>query len=240
MQDLFVRFFVVYLLFLISWTTHAQVRTENNAPVVQIIKPKTSEPLNWNTLVPYSINVNDREDGNSAYEEIADREVILIVKYLKDSSLVKNYLNRLNLDLAPLLAMSKSTCLNCHAASDKLIGPSFDLIADKYGADDKAKAYLSEKVITGGFGTWGEVKMPPHPDLKQEKLSQIIDWILMQKDNPIQFYLGLEGAIRTQKIPAVSHREVYVLTAAYKDHGLKKSLKDQKLGLQSVTLKMKQ
>ena len=239
MQDLLVRFLVTYLLSLIGLIVHAQVQVENNVPVVNIIKPKTSKTLNWNTLIPYAISVNDTEDGNSAYEEITTREVILIVKYLEDSSMVNSYLARIDQNLVPLIAMSKSTCLNCHAASSKLIGPSFDLVAKKYNVNDNAKAYLTEKVITGSTGIWGEVQMPPHPGLNKEELDLMVDWILKQDDNPLPFYVGLEGTIRTPEGQTNTDMGVYVLTAAYEDHGLSYTPRNQKLGHQTITIKIR-
>lgn len=239
MQIRFVHFLVTYLLSMINFMALIQAQVENNTPIVKIIKPKTSKPLKGNTLIPYSISVNDVEDGNSAYEEITDWEVILIAKYLKDSSLVNDYLARIKLDLVPLFAMSKSTCLTCHAASSKLIGPSFDLVAKRYRENDNAKTYLTEKVISGSTGIWGKVKMPPNPDLNKEEVALIVDWILKQADNPTPFYAGLEGTIRTQEAQTNSDIEVYVLTAAYMDHGLISAPKNQKLGLQTITLKVR-
>jgi cytochrome c len=219
----------------------AQVLIENNhAPVIKIDKPKTSETLNWNTLVPYTINVNDVEDGNSAYEEIVDQEVLLLVKYLENSSLVDGYLSRIDRDLVPLVTMSQSTCLNCHAATTKLIGPSFDLVAKRYSTKDNAKRYLLESVIIGSTGIWGEEQMPPHPDITEEEAGLIIDWILNQEDSPTQFYVGLEGAIRIPEAQSDSDKGVYVLTAAYKDHGSTSSQKNKELGLQTITLKTRQ
>ncbi len=240
MQDLFVRHLVTYLLSLIGLLAHTQVLIENNhTPVVKIDKPKVSETINWNTLVPYAINVTDAEDGNSAYEEIAEKEVLLIVQYLENPSLVDDYLARINQDLVPLVAMSQSTCFNCHAATTKLIGPSFDLVAKRYSAKDNAKGYLMERLIIGSSGVWGEEKMPPNPDITEEEAGLIIDWILNQEDNPVQFYVGLEGAIRTPEVQSNSDKGVYVLTAAYKDHGSTSSLKNKKLGLQTITLRVK-
>ena len=232
---------MTYFLSLISLIAYVQVLIENNnTPIVEINKPGASETLKWNALVPYAINVNDVEDGNSAYDEIAGREVLLLVKYLKNSSLVDGYVARIDQDLAPLTVMSQSICLNCHAANTRLIGPSFDLIAEKYSGIDNAKAILTERVIKGSEGKWGEEKMPPHPDLTEEEAGLVIDWILEQEDQPTPFYVGLEGAIRTPEAPINSDKGVYVLTAAYKDHGSTSSAKDQKLGLQTIVLKISQ
>ena len=236
MQTLFIRFFVPLLLSQICLIARAQGQIENHAPVVKIIEPQADEELNWNSLLPYAIGVEDREDGNSAYEEITEQEVLLIVAYLEDSSLASAYLAGINTKLKPLFAMSQSTCLSCHTANKKLIGPSFDLIAQKYAANDTAQSYLSRRVITGGTGVWGEEHMPPHPNLSEQEADLIIDWILMQADNPTQFYVGLEGAIKLPEAPSDSENGIYVLTAAYQDHGLPNSPHKKKQGIQSILL----
>lgn len=237
MQYLFIRFLGIYLLSLISLITQAQGQLENNAPMVKMTEPSTDASLDGNTLIPYAIEVNDKEDGSSAYEEINGREVILLAKYLENSSLVKGYLARIDEQLAPLMAMAKSTCLNCHAASSKLIGPSFDLLAEKYSARDNAKVYLTNKVMSGSTGIWGEEKMPPQPDLNKEEVGLIVDWILAQKDDPTLFYVGLEGAIRTPALPSTASQKVGVLTAAYEDHGLTDAPQERKLGRQTIILR---
>lgn len=237
MQDLFIRFFGIYLLSLASLITQAQVQLENHAPKVKMTEPSTDANLDGNTLIPYVIEVNDQEDGNSAYEEINGREVILLVKYLENPAWVEGYLARLEEDLVPLMAMAKATCLNCHAASSKLIGPSFDLLAQKYSARDNAKAYLSSKVMSGSTGVWGEEQMPPQPDLNKEEVGLIVDWILRQKNDPALFYVGLEGAIRTPQTPNKASQAVGILTAAYEDHGSAKTPNERKLGRQTIILK---
>jgi cytochrome c len=203
-------------------------------------KPAADASLDGNTLIPYAIEVNDQEDGNSAYEEINGREVVLLVKYLESSAWVEGYLARIEEDLAPVMAMAKSTCLNCHAASSKLIGPSFDLLANKYSARDNAKVYLTDKVMSGSTGTWGEEKMPPQPDLNKEEVGLIVDWILAQKGDPTFFYIGLEGAIRTPETPSSASKAVGVLTAAYEDHGSANAPDERKLGRQTIILEWRQ
>lgn len=239
MQNLLVRFFLTYQLCMMSLSLSAQEAPENHAPLVKIMQPVTGETLGQNTMVPYEIQVNDVEDGHSAYEEIQEQQVIFVVKYLEDSSEVYDYLAKIAQDLRPIFAMTKSTCLTCHAASSKLIGPSFDLVAKKYKGKDHAQTYLTEKVMQGSVGIWGEEIMPPHPDLKKEELTQIVDWILTQADNPTQFYVGLEGAVRTTEATNRSGKEVYVLTAGYEDDGLAPTSKQAKVGLQSRVCKVR-
>ncbi len=63
---------------------------ENTAPEVKLILTRGNEALEQNSLVSYRIEVSDKEDGISDYGEIPMNEVILSVKYVSDSSKVKD------------------------------------------------------------------------------------------------------------------------------------------------------
>jgi cytochrome c551/c552 len=72
-------------------------------------------------------------------------------------------------------------CKSCHKENSASIGPSFVRVAEKYAHDKNAKVYLSQKIIKGGGGVWGDVAMSAHPDLAQKDLNQIIQYILSLK-----------------------------------------------------------
>ncbi len=69
-------------------------------------------------------------------------------------------------------------CKSCHKEDGVSIGPSFVRVAEKYAHDKKAAAYLSQKIVKGGAGVWGDVAMAAHPSLAQKDLNQIIQYIL--------------------------------------------------------------
>lgn len=69
-------------------------------------------------------------------------------------------------------------CKSCHKENEKSIGPSYMQIAQKYGKDQNAITYLSEKIIKGGGGVWGETQMAAHPNLPQNDVQQIVQWVL--------------------------------------------------------------
>ncbi len=82
-----------------------------------------------------------------------------------------------------LALVSKSDCLTCHKISEKLIGPSYQDVANKYAGSDTAVAYLTGKIINGGKGVWGEVVMTPHPLLPKTDVEQMVKYILLLKTN---------------------------------------------------------
>jgi cytochrome c len=195
---------------------------ENSPPEVTITAPAARAGFRWNSVVPFSISVTDAEDGKTEFEEITPSEVLLRVAFLPDSSRKETYLTGLSKESnAPLRRMSASNCFTCHTAATKLIGPSFDLIAKRYPANQETVESLAKKVIAGSSGTWSGVAMPPHPDLKIDQAKEMVEWILRNSSDPDRtFSVGYEGAFRTREKPAGdSTAAVYVLTASYKDHG---------------------
>jgi len=53
-----------------------------------------------------------------------------------------------------------NACLGCHAVNKKIVGPSFEAVAQKYQADSNAQVFLKNKIAKGGAGSWGVVPMP--------------------------------------------------------------------------------
>lgn len=78
---------------------------------------------------------------------------------------------------------AKSDCATCHKINEKLVGPTFKEIANKYaGADEAMIDSLAGKVISGGAGVWGQVPMTPHPNLSREDAQTVVKYVLLLKD----------------------------------------------------------
>lgn len=78
------------------------------------------------------------------------------------------------------LAKAKN-CLACHATDKKLVGPSYKDVAAKYAGNADAAAMLATKVQKGGVGTWGQIPMPPNPQVSEAEAKTLVAWILSQK-----------------------------------------------------------
>jgi cytochrome c len=77
---------------------------------------------------------------------------------------------------------SKSDCFTCHTVDDKLTGPTYRDVANKYASmPDTIVTHLAGKIITGGSGVWGEIMMTPHPALSQADAESIVRYILLLK-----------------------------------------------------------
>jgi len=74
--------------------------------------------------------------------------------------------------------MDKSDCNACHSVDNKIVGPAFKDIAKKYKGDKTAVAKLSEKIIKGGAGNWGQIPMSPHPQISQADAGEMVKYIL--------------------------------------------------------------
>jgi len=77
--------------------------------------------------------------------------------------------------------LEKNGCLACHALDKKVLGPSYKEVAAKYAGDKNAAATLEKKVKAGGVGTWGQVPMPPHPQISDADLATMVKYILAAK-----------------------------------------------------------
>lgn len=70
-------------------------------------------------------------------------------------------------------------CSGCHAVNERMIGPSYKEIAEKY--TEKDIELLASKIIEGGSGNWGSVPMQAHPQVSKEDAKKMVQYILSQK-----------------------------------------------------------
>ena len=75
----------------------------------------------------------------------------------------------------------KNACMSCHGVDKKIVGPAYKDVAKKYAGDKTAEAKLLAKVKAGGKGVWGEIPMPPNPQVSDADAKKIIAWILSLK-----------------------------------------------------------
>jgi len=81
-------------------------------------------------------------------------------------------------DLA--LAQSKN-CMACHAVDNKVVGPAYKDVANKYKADKAAVDKLAGKIIKGGSGVWGPVPMPANAQVNEAEAKKLAAWVLTLK-----------------------------------------------------------
>ena len=77
--------------------------------------------------------------------------------------------------------LKKYNCVACHAADKKVVGPAYKDVAKKYAGNPTAEATLTKKVKAGGAGVWGPIPMPPHPQVPENDIQQLVKYILSLK-----------------------------------------------------------
>lgn len=83
------------------------------------------------------------------------------------------------------LAKSKG-CTACHQVEKKVIGPAYAQVSACYASKDAKKlaankAALVKHVKEGGAGVWGQIPMPAHPQVANEDVAKIVDWVMTLK-----------------------------------------------------------
>jgi cytochrome c len=76
---------------------------------------------------------------------------------------------------------NRSNCLACHGIDQKRVGPSMKQVAARYRGDAGAPAKLAHKIREGGAGAWGELPMPPQPQVSEADAKALAVYILSLK-----------------------------------------------------------
>ncbi len=85
-------------------------------------------------------------------------------------------------DLAAAVELAKSSgCYSCHANAEKVVGPAFAVIADKYKGEKDAAASIAQSIQNGSKGKWGRIPMPGHASLSAADLKLLSAWVLTVK-----------------------------------------------------------
>jgi len=209
------------------------IQQQNHVPVVKINSPADNNSYTAGSQVHYQIDVSDKEDGESKYDEIDAKQVLLEVKHFTDASKANSNINAN--DAPGLAAMKTSNCFNCHAFDNKLIGPSFNDINKKYKPTTANMTLLEKRIKEGSTGVWGKTPMPTHPELSQEQIKNMVQWIMQNASGSnVQYYIGLEGNFT---LPSINKSGAYVLTASYTDHGINNAGRLE--GRDAVVIKVK-
>ncbi|MDB5004892.1 MAG: hypothetical protein JWQ34_3117 [Mucilaginibacter sp.] len=77
--------------------------------------------------------------------------------------------------------LAKNDCLSCHKMDVKIVGPAYIDVAKKYPATAANYEKLTQKVIAGGSGVWGEVPMAAHPSVPPADVKKMVQYILSLK-----------------------------------------------------------
>ncbi|MCH2171941.1 DUF1080 domain-containing protein [Myxococcota bacterium] len=72
---------------------------------------------------------------------------------------------------------SEHGCSTCHGSYERVTGPAWREIAERYVESNRVeiRTLLSRRVIEGSVGNWGQVPMPPHPDLSTTVAEALVE-----------------------------------------------------------------
>ena len=198
----------------------------NEPPLLSLDMPNSNKTFFLpNTYLDYDIKVTDKEDGSLGNGITAD-EVSVTFDYLAEGyDKIEIAQGHRAADVLAQFAGGKSLinnsdCMACHKQNEKSIGPSYIDVAMKYKDDDAAVEYLSQKIISGGAGVWGDVPMAAHPKLSAEEAADISNYILSLANEKSKIAtLPTKGSYPAKVKPSDQGKGVYIVRAAYEDHG---------------------
>jgi cytochrome c len=81
-----------------------------------------------------------------------------------------------------LALVASNDCLTCHKVDEKVTGPAYRDVANKFENTPENVSMLAQKVINGSVGVWGPVAMTPHPALSQADAEQMVKYILLLRN----------------------------------------------------------
>lgn len=221
----------------------------NQPPTVTLALTKGNKSFYFpGQPIAYDVNVTDKEDGTLAKSgatsgKIQPKQVVVRANF-QDEANAQNvseaghkFSEATYLGTGKVL-MEKSDCKACHFTDKKSVGPAFTDVAKRYKGDANAVASLSNKIIKGGGGVWGDAIMTAHPQLGTADASEIVKYILTLSDKQVATpSLPTTGTYAPDK----SAKGNLVLQASYKDkgaNGLPSQTSEQVLILRNPTLAM--
>lgn len=85
-------------------------------------------------------------------------------------------------DVNAVVELAKASgCYSCHANGEKVVGPAFAAVAQKYAGQKDAAADLAMSIQNGSSGKWGRIPMPGHASLPAGDVKRLAEWVLTVK-----------------------------------------------------------
>ncbi|MDB4882740.1 MAG: cytochrome c class [Gemmatimonadetes bacterium] len=207
-------------------TSSVQIAAGNEPPVVDVDVVGGNRSFFFpGSPIRYAVRVTDREDGSLEGGQIQPDRVTVTADYLKDGLPQSEPAAGHRAPAAPVAhaggkkLIEGSDCLACHQLDRKSIGPTYTAVAQKYRGDAAALAKLTTKVRTGGSGVWGDVMMPPHPQLTDAQASEMVAYVLGLSDKPKTPSLPAKGEYTPAIAASGAPLGAVLLRATYTDQG---------------------
>jgi cytochrome c len=196
---------------------HFEIRVGNAVPVIDIAL-KGNKSFFWpNRSIAYEVNVADKEDGSLKNKKIPAEDVFVSINYLEgyDKTEIAQG-HQMNTQYATGKRLIElSDCKSCHNLLVKSAGPAFTDISKKYKGAFEVEGRLSDKIIKGGNGVWGEQAMNAHPQVSKADALEMVRYILSISDEK-KASKTLKGSYVTKPQEKDGN---YIIAASYTDRG---------------------
>jgi cytochrome c len=202
-------------------TAEVTVIAGNEPPVIEI-EVEGNDYFVPGGAATYKVTVTDKEDGSTADGKIsADRVKITLDFHPQGYDITRITQGHQRSELPGKLLMAESDCKSCHLIDERSAGPAYRDVAKRYVKDVRAVDVLSDKILKGGAGVWGDVAMAAHPQITKVQAAQMVEYILSLAKEEKELNLPLSGnAMFTKARPEeVKPTSAYVLTVSYEDNG---------------------
>nr|WKN34129.1 ThuA domain-containing protein [Tunicatimonas sp. TK19036] len=193
------------------------VKVGNAQPEVTIQSAQNKSFFWEGESFKYTVAVNDKEDG-----AIPPQDVNVSFSYNPEPSTLPNSDDSQHAQPVAFgySLIAKSDCKACHTVDKKSVGPSYLSVAQRYQGQEDAVAMLTDKVIAGGGGNWGEHLMSAHPQLAPQDVNEMIKYILSLTDEGAKTSsVEPKGTLTFNAHKEDEPRGQYTLMATYTDHG---------------------
>ena len=210
-----------------------EIKVGNDVPKVYLTI-KGNKSFYWNdNKVAYEVKVIDKEDGSLENKQIKTEDVLVNIDYLEgfDKTIIAQG-HQANLSASSGRRLIElSDCKSCHSIDKKSIGPNYKDVAQKYKGKFMIEGKLSDKIIKGGGGVWGEQPMAAHPQVTKAEATEMVKYILSLADdkkanNPVK------GEYLTKDNGKAG---TYIFSASYTDKGANKMASET--GSETFTLR---
>ncbi len=202
-------------------TTEVTVIAGNEPPVIEI-SVEGSDRFLPGGFSNYTITVTDKEDGSTADGKISANRVLVTLDFHPQGyDMTKIAQGHQRSELPGKLLIAESDCKSCHLIDERSAGPAYRDVAKRYAKEVRAVEVLSDKVLKGGSGVWGEVAMAAHPQLSKSQAVQMVEYILSLANEEKVVTLPLSGKANFALLPppGPTATSAHVLTVTYEDNG---------------------
>ena len=198
--------------------TTSRIFVGNTPPEVRI-ETGANRSFYWdNSVLDYNVVIKDEEDKtinqekiNVSYGYIARGKDVAVVLSQKQNAGSLKYLKGQQLT-------ATLDCKSCHSLDKASVGPAYFAIAERYAGKEGVVVSLSDKIIRGGSGAWGERAMIPHPAISKDDAAEIVNYILSLSDKSI-VKRPLKNALVLSDHIGKGTEGSYLLNVSYTDQG---------------------